>query len=308
MPAAIDIPHTLRDRPFTSAEAFTLGLSPMSLRGKRFRRLYRDVYVCRDIEMTLIRWLQAARLVLPAGAAISHTTALWLYGVEVGTWWPLQFSTDQGAQTRKAGLLLHRRRGTLSRHSRQGLPVLGPDRTFVDCATNLGFVDLVITADWLTHLRVTTLKQLVSYADARHLDGVKRARRALSFARKGAESPKETLIRLMLVFARLPEPECNKGIFDQNGRFLARGDLIYFDWKVLVEYDGWQHERDAKQRQRDRERREQLEAKGWRVIVITSEDLKRKKEIPWRVYGALRDHGYEGAPPHTNAMWSKWFC
>ena len=85
-----------------------------------------------------------------------------------------------------------------------------------------------------------------------------------------------------------------------------RGDLVYETNKVLVEYDGWHHERDARQRQRDRKRREQLEAAGWRVIVVTSQDLNSPSLIPLRVHAALRDHGYRGPRPFTNAMWHRW--
>lgn len=254
----------------------------------------------------LTLWIQAALLVLPAGVAVSHTTALWLYRIDVGPWRPLQFSTDSDAQAKRSGIV-HRRRGRLSPRTWRGLPVLGPDRTFVDCATQLGLIDLVIVGDWLLHLKLTDLKQLTEYVNSRHLDGVRRARRAVTLVREGSESPKETLIRLMIVFARLPEPACNKLILDDVGRFIARGDLIYFRWKVLVEYDGWQHERDPRQRQRDRERREMLEEHGWRVIVITSQDLRRPKAIPWRVHAALKARGYRGGPPHINVMWSRWF-
>jgi very-short-patch-repair endonuclease len=84
--------------------------------------------------------------------------------------------------------------------------------------------------------------------------------------------------------------------------------MPYFRFKVLVEYDGWWHERDGRQRQRDRVRREALEAAGWRVIVITSEDLKDARLIPWRVFNALKDRGFAGPSPRMNAMWIQWFA
>ncbi|MGH3424266.1 MAG: DUF559 domain-containing protein [Nocardioidaceae bacterium] len=185
--------------------------------------------------------------------------------------------------------------------------MLGPDRSFVDSATVLTFVELVTAGDWLLHLRQTDLETLTGYAYRSHLDGVLRARRALAWVRKRVESPMETLVRLMIVFARLPEPETNLDIQDATGRFVARGDMPYFDYKVLVEYDGVWHERDPWQRQRDRERREDLDALGWTVIVILAEDLKDKREIVWRVYRALTANGYVGREPHFNAIWTKWF-
>ncbi|MDQ3156045.1 MAG: DUF559 domain-containing protein [Actinomycetota bacterium] len=308
MPRPLQIPSSLASKPFTSGMAEAAGLPRTALRGKRFRRLFRDVYVHADLDLNLVGWLRAALLVLPKDAVVSHVTALWLYGVEIGSPSPFEFSTNSGLVTKLANIRLHRRQGRIAVHERGRLPVTGPDRTIVDCATRLSFVQFVQAADWLISTGATTVADLMEYADSRHLSGVLRARRALLFVRERVDSPMETLVRLMLVFARLPEPECNPDIVDAHGNFIARGDMVYFGYKVLVEYDGWQHERDARQRQRDRERREALEANGWRVIVITSEDLKRKHLIPRRVFEALADRGYEGQPPKMNAMWSKWFA
>ena len=301
------IPTTLAGRPFTRAQAHANGLTDDVLRGKRFHSLMRGVYVSIDVDLTLIVWLQAALLALPHDAVVSHLTALRVYGLDLGPGWPLHFSTNMTTHTRQKGLRVHRRCGRLTPHRRAGLPVTGPDRTLVDIATKVGLVQLVQAADWMVHHRLTTIDALASYAMSRHLDGVCRMRRALVLVREGAESPMETLVRLMLVFARLPEPECNVDIRDSAGCFIARGDLAYMKWNVLVEYDGWQHERDAWQRQRDRQRREVLEAHGWRVIVITSEDLKDKHEVVRRVHAALGQRGYRGSGPVFSIMWTRWF-
>ena len=129
----------------------------------------------------------------------------------------------------------------------------------------------------------------------------------MTFVMEGVESPMETLVRLLLVFARLPCPLPNRWIVDGKGRRVARVDLLYEELKVVVEYDGWHHERDGRQRQRDRERREVLESLGYRLIVVTNEDLRTPQSIPWRVYVALRERGYRGARPTTSIVWDRWF-
>jgi hypothetical protein len=302
------IPPWLSDGPFRVADAREAGLSEDVLRGSRFRRLLRGVYVRADRELDLLTWLRAALLVLPADAVVSHVTALHLYGLDLGPPWPLHFSTNGPTHTRHKGLRLHRRKGRLAPHERDGIPVTGPDRTLVDIATKVGFVERVQAIEWMLHRRLTTIDQLAAYAHARHLDGVRRVRRMIPVVREGVESPLETVVRLMIVFARLPEPECNVEIRTAGGRFVARGDLVLARWKVLVEYDGWQHERDGRQRQRDRERREQLEAEGWRVIVVTAEDLKNKREVVLRVHAALVQRGYTGPNPVFSIMWTRWFA
>ena len=301
-----DLPPGLDGSVFTSAQARAYGVSRQMLRGGRFRRLFPDVYTTAATALTLDVQVRGALLTLPADTAVSHTTALHLRGVDVGRPWPLHFSTNTPAQTRASTIVLHRRRGRLHPVDFEGLPVLGADRTFVDSATILRLRDLVVAGDWLIHLGQTTLDQLTDYANARHLDGVRRARRAARLVREGVESPRETVVRLLLKFARLPEPLVTHKILDDNGDFLARGDLVYELYKVLVEYDGWHHERDARQRQRDRERREQLEAAGWRVIVVTSKDLEAPNLIPLRVHAALVSRNYRGPRPHMNAVWLSW--
>ncbi len=300
------IPPELHGTAFTSAQAQAVGVSRQMLRGTRFRRLFPDAYTTAATALTLDLQVRAALLTLPSDAAVSHTTALHLRGVDVGRHWPLHFSTNTSAQNRVKEIVLHRRRGRLHPWELDGVPVLGVDRTFVDSATILGVRDLVIAGDWLIHRGQTTLGQLTTYVADRHLDGVRRARRAVRLVREGVESPRETVVRLLLRFARLPEPSVNLVILDGFGGFLARGDLVYEFYKVLVEYDGWHHERDPHQRQRDRERREQLEAAGWRVIVVTSHDLRHPNRIPLRVHAALVARGYRGPRPWMSSEWQRW--
>ncbi len=258
-------------------------------------------------ELDLRVWLRAALLVLPPDAVVSHLTAVHLRGLVIGDPWPLHFSTNCSTYTRHKVLRVHRRKGRLSSVELDGIPVTGPDRTLVDIATKVGLVELIQAIEWMLHQRMTTIDGLAAYALARHLDGVRRVRRVLALVRDGVESPMETRLRLMIVLARLPEPACNAQIRSADGRFLARGDLVLSRWKVLVEYDGWQHERDGRQRQRDRERREQLEAEGWRVIVVTYEDMRAKRDVVRRVHAALVQRGYAGPAPVFNVMWIQWF-
>ena len=283
------------------------GLPRTALRGLRFREITRGVYILSDIPLTFVVRLAAFLLVMPKDAVVSHLSALRLYGFVLGTSVGLEYSTNQHVVTKRKGVVLHRRKGRLTAYEREELPVTGPDRTLIDCATKVSLVQLIQAIEWMIHTGATTLERLWAYAESRHLDGVVRTRRVIPLVRERVESPMETVVRLMLVFARLPEPECNRDIFDAVGNFLARGDMVYFGYKVLIEYDGWQHERDSKQRQHDRERRELLEANGWRVIVVTSEDLKHKEQIPWRAYEALKARGYGGQPPRLNIMWTTWF-
>lgn len=227
MQAPQPIPAALRGHPFTIDQARRLGLTRRMLQGKRFTQLHRGIYLTADTALTLPIRIHAARLLLPDDAALSHVSALQWYGVHIGPSEPLRFSTNTTTQTGLKGVVLHRRLGHLSPTLVDHVPVLGPDRSLVDCATILGVVDLVRAGDWLVRLGLTSPARFIGYAEARHLDGVRRARRVSTFVRSRVDSVTETDVRLLLRFARLPEPEVNIDIFDDLGEFLARGDLVY---------------------------------------------------------------------------------
>lgn len=295
-------------RPFTTAQARAAGISKSVLAGPRFTSIFHGVHIDADIEPDLRTRILGALLVLPPDAAASHTTAMRLHGFDVRGHPDLEFSTNTLRQRRIPGVIVHRRRGDLHPCSVHGLPTLGPDRTFVDVALQLRLPDLVAFGDHLVHRGLTTIDDLLQYVESRHLDGVRRARRIAPLVREGAESPRESLVRLQLRFARLPEAEVNGVIRDGSGQFLARGDLVLRRWKVIVEYDGRHHERDLRTRQHDIRRRELLEAEGWIVIVITAADLDRPASVPARVHSALVRHGYPGPAPVQSLLWSHWFA
>ena len=90
------------------------------------------------------------------------------------------------------------------------------------------------------------------------------------FVRKGADSPKETRLRMLLVLAGLPEPTVNLIIRNPDGGWRMRFDLSYPGLKLIIEYDGRQHAESSGQWRRDLSRREELDRLGWRLIVVTS--------------------------------------
>lgn len=279
------------------AEALACGLSRRMLQSRRFVMIHRGIYVDADLEQTLDVMVAADLLVLPPDACLSHTTALHWYGVTIGSAQPRHYSTNTAAQTRLKDVTLHRRIGTLHPRVLRGVRVLGPDRTLVDCGTLLNPVDLVRAGDWLVRLGMTSPPTAQDYANHRHLDGVVKTRSSAMLIRERVDSVRETDVRLTLVACRLPEPETNAEIRDKAGQFLARGDLVYRRWKIVIEYDGWHHERDAAQRSKDILRRERLEAAGWRVIVIVSDDMKHPTSVVARVWEALTTAGYAGPVP-----------
>lgn len=266
------------------------------LDGRRIVAVQRGVYRYEHTPEDLRLLAAAALLVLADDAALSHVTALQLRGLDIGPTAPLHVSTNEPTQRILKGAIVHRRQGRLHPTELDGLPVLGPDRTFVDAATQLRDRDLLRVGDWLVATGRTDVDTLRAYVGGSHLDGVQRARRVAMMVRAGTASPRESDLRWEILRAGLPEPELNIDILDDLGEFIARGDLVDRQWMVVVEYDGWQHEREAWQRQFDHLRRERLEGAGWRVIVITAADFRHPRSMVRRIETALRQRGYSFAP------------
>ncbi len=115
-------------------------------------------------------------------------------------------------------------------------------------------------------LTIDDLGRAVGERDrTRHVD---RLRRALTRARARTDSVAETLLRLDVADAGLPEFAVNEVIRDARGAFLAYGDLTHAPTKVLLEYDGQQHRFDDRQYALDVDRLDALAAAGWRVIRV----------------------------------------
>ncbi|MEO7121569.1 MAG: DUF559 domain-containing protein [Lacisediminihabitans sp.] len=106
-------------------------------------------------------------------------------------------------------------------------------------------------------------------------NGAAALRAALPSVRLRVRSPRETLLRLLLVAAGLPEPEINFWIYSDHGEFLTESDLVYAKEKVVIEYEGDHHRTDLRQWRKDIARREALEDAGWRVIRVSADDMDR---------------------------------
>jgi hypothetical protein len=160
------------------------------------------------------------------------------------------------------------------------LPCVHPVTTWVDMAGlrpahgRPTIDDLVVLADAILAVWPDLHADLAAEVERRKgARGIRALREALLLVRVGSASPMESRARLGFVRAGLPEPELNQNVFDDQGRWLARVDMLWRKQRVVVEYEGDQHRTDRIQWQRDIERTRRLEAAGWRVIRISADDL-----------------------------------
>ncbi len=169
---------------------------------------------------------------------------------------------------------------------RRGIAVTGIARTGFDLARRRPQGMAVARLDALC--RATGLPpDAVADVAARHpgARGSRQLRRVLRLVDPGAESPKETCLRLLLINAGLPTPATQIEVVD--GGWRARLDMGWEDLKVAVEYDGYHHLADRRQYLRDIQRLERLQQLGWIIVRVVAED--RPDDVVRRVMAAL-DH------------------
>jgi hypothetical protein len=131
-----------------------------------------------------------------------------------------------------------------------GFRVTGPARTAFDLARHLprdvavANLDALSAATGLTRSDLQPL--LAQYKGAR---GVRRCQLALSLMDGGAQSPKESWLRLVIVDAGLPRPATQLRVTD--GRLVAYLDMGWEEPMVALEYDRDQHRSDRRQYVKD---------------------------------------------------------
>jgi hypothetical protein len=104
-----------------------------------------------------------------------------------------------------------------------------------------------------------------------------------------AESPMETRLRLLLHDAGAPTPIPQYEVRDDDGRFIARVDLAYPQWRIALEYEG-DHHRERAQFRRDIRRANALRQAGWLVLRFTADDvLRRPRDVVDQVAAAIRE-------------------
>jgi hypothetical protein len=275
------IPEPLKHGPFRSATALALGVTPDDLRGPRWRRLCRDVYVSPDLAVTPMIRARAAALVAPAGAVITGATAAWLHGCDVrrSPDEPVEVTAPRGVTlTDRGGLLrpLQAAFGIRDVVEVGGLAVSSPMRTAFDLARRPDLTEGVVAVDAMTRAGLVVPGDLLRYAAAhRGWRGVRRVPRVVEFSDAGAESPMESRLRMLVVArAGLPRPTTQVVVAASDGRLVARLDMGYEELRLGLEYDGHGHALRAV-RTRDLRRHNDLVAMGWRCLVFGWEDVMR---------------------------------
>jgi hypothetical protein len=230
------IPQALNGQPFRTADAYAYGMSLKTLQRGRFRRITKGVYVTATTADSHRCQVRGVLLVSPPGTIATGVTGLQLLGVAVGSRLPMTFATTHPWQVRRRDVKVMRLK-ELPPH-RDG--TAAPEHCWLVAASSLNLLDLVTAGDSLIRKRRTTLARLQTAVQGYSGRGVVVARAAVRLVRERVDSPRETWLRLCLVLAGLPMPECNLIIGDDQGP-MGRVDLVYLEYRLIIEYEGDQH-------------------------------------------------------------------
>lgn len=167
------------------------------------------------------------------------------------------------------------------------------------CARWLSLIDLVVLIDSALHAGDVTVEQLEAVCTP-HRRGRRALLAALPLADGRAESPWETLLRLLHVTVGVGvQPQVE--IWDDNGEFVARADLQVTGTSSLHEFDGGHH-RDPEQHRDDPRRERRLDAGGYVRRGYTAADVAQ------RPLGILRDADRALGREHDPARIRPWLA
>ena len=269
---------------FLGSEAIARGTLTRGQLRWNYRQIHRDVYLPKTAPRSLwdnicAAWLWSGRRGIIAGRAAAA-----LHGAK----W-----VDDVTPIEVVGPFNHPPPGIIVRRERIGvedvvemgeLRVTNPARTAFDLARHLPRAVAVVHLDALaaaTGLSSADVAPLI----ARHKGarGVRQCQEPLSLMDGGAQSPKESWLRLVLIDAGFPRPVTQIRVTD--GRLVAYLDLGWKEPMVALEYDGDQHRTDRPQYVKDIRRAEMVDRQGWTVIKVIKED--RPNFIIARTHDAL---------------------
>ncbi len=296
-------------RPFTRADAVAAGIDPKMLRGSRFRRIFKGVYIAASAPVSPLHRVEAALVVHPPGAFASHVSAARIYELPVPHHADEHVSVfSEHDRRRRPGVRCHVAPRSTRVGELHGVRVSMPVSMFIELASMLTLVDLVVVGDALVRRRAFSPAELVAACRESRDRHAAAALRAAELVRGGVDSPMETRLRMLLVLAGLPEPVVDHHVRDGGGTVVRRFDLCYPALRLIVEYDGRQHAEDPAQYESDIYRREQLDTWGWRLVVVTAKGIFNKPEETLnRVRRALKNQGATGLPSRFDDAWRAHF-
>lgn len=272
---------------FLGSEALRSGRLTRGQLRWNYTAIHPDVYIEKGIERTLDVNTRAAALWVPDGIVTGRAAAA-LHGVPwIGADTPIEII---GRSRRiRDGVIVRAERIDAAEMTRVGdLTVSTPARTALDLARHLPRGQAIAHLDGLAAATCVEVQDVLSlahrYPGAR---GIRKARRIVPLLDAGAQSPRESWLRMLLIDGGFPRPSTQIRVSD--GFLTAFVDMGWEDARIGLEYDGDQHRYDRHQFVKDIGRLEMLADCDWLVIRVVKEHSRAF--ILRRVHEAFRRRG-----------------
>ena len=154
-----------------------------------------------------------------------------------------------------------------------GYPVTTPERTAFDIGRRGAVHSAVTRLDALARATGFKVEEVLRVAENHpRAPGLRCLEAALELVDPGAQSPRESYLRLLFIDAGLPRPQTQIPVLGVDRVPIAYLDMGWQEWLVAVEYDGDQHRSDRRQYVKDIRRTERLQEMGWTVVRVVAED------------------------------------
>ena len=248
----------------------------------RWELLYDGVYRMGGAPRTWRGDLLAACWAAGTSALASYLSAAQLWGLPAGRTDITELTCPRWRRGRHGGLVVHESLviDDGDRAEADAIPCTSVARTLFDLARKLSPVMLDANIDTAIRRELVTLDELRNTSArlaTKGRPGGRRFRQVIEARSGGAalpESVPERMLADMLVRQGLPAAQHQFVIRDAAGGFVARVDLAYPEWMVVIEYDSVEHHTGTPAHIRDGARRNAIGDLGYAVLTATSADLK----------------------------------
>ncbi|MFI6301674.1 endonuclease domain-containing protein [Amycolatopsis thailandensis] len=246
---------------------------------------WRGVVIHSADALKLTTRAQAALLVVGQPAALSEATSLALHGLSAVDDTRIHVTVPHSRRIKsKPGLSVHQADFRSSDVVEiDGLATFSLDLALADflCAgdkrTAFATLDEAMRGLAPDHVRVLRENVRDRLADRRDRRGIHRALLLLDLATGKAESPPESILRLIVAEAGFPVPEVQYEITTIEGRKLYVLDMAWPSLRIALEYDGFaSHE---ERRDYDAERDARMAGRGWVTIRASAADLRDPRRL-----------------------------
>lgn len=257
-------------QPFVGTEAVAAGTLTRGQLRWRNSAVHPGVYLPNGAQLSVATNAAAAWLWTGRRGVITGRAAASLHGASwVDTDTPIEVIAEH--TRRRPGVRVYEERIAADEICHIGeLPVTTPARTALCIGrrlprnTAVAHLDALAAATGLTAVEIIELAQ--RYGGTR---GIRRARTAVGLMDAGAQSPKETWLRLALVDGGLPRPRTQIRVTD--GRRTAFLDMGWEEPKVGLDYEGDHHRAQRSTYVSDIARYAMIERLGWLDLRVVAE-------------------------------------